>query len=211
MFVNLIAFMGENFIPECVGRKMKIRLDLHVHTKYSHDCSTDPNAAVAYARKIGLDGIAITDHDEIGWKKIDEKFIVIPGIEISTKRGHLIALGIDRTIEKGLSVEETIEKVKDLGGITIMPHPFRFVHGIRPSAHESFEVDGVEVSNGKDSKRLNRKAKRLARRWDKAEVAGSDAHRLEEIGSAVTILEVSEPKLDEILQSIQEKRSGVLI
>jgi hypothetical protein len=191
---------------------MKIRLDLHVHTNRSHDCSVEPRSVIDYAKKVGLDGIAITDHDE-AFEGIDHggDILVIPGIEVSTKRGHLIALGTYQNVKRGLTVEETVEEVRDLGGITVIPHPYRVIHGIRPSLEENIGIDAIEVCNGKDSKRLNRKAEILAKRWGKAEVGGSDAHRLEEIGCAITILEVSEPKLDEVLKGIGAKKSRALL
>lgn len=189
---------------------MELKLDLHVHTSSSYDSSTDMNEAMAYTRKIGLDGVAITDHDVPYRGKSDWKgLIVVPGIEISTKRGHLLALGIDEPIRRGLSVEETIEAVKNLGGITILAHPFRFIHGIKPSRNEIFDVDGIEVRNGKEPARSRRKADMLAQRWGRAKTGGSDAHRPDEIGSAYTIIEVSSPGLGEILEAIRHGRTRV--
>ena len=71
--------------------------DLHVHTNYSRDGESSIEDIIRRAEFIGLDAIAITDHDTIAGAraalKISTNVIVIPGIEISTKQGHLIALG----------------------------------------------------------------------------------------------------------------------
>src|SRR5215207_2734080 len=103
--------------------------DLHIHTIYSYDGTASVSAVLARARHIGLDVIAITDHDEIkgALKAFDlaPKFGigVIPGIEITTAEGDLLALFVTEKIKPGLSLIETIIKVGEAGGVCIAPHP----------------------------------------------------------------------------------------
>ncbi|HSB02763.1 MAG TPA: PHP domain-containing protein, partial [Anaerolineales bacterium] len=103
--------------------------DLHIHTIYSYDGTASVPAVLARAKQVGLNVIAITDHDEIkGARKAFElapefDIEVIPGIEITTAEGDVLALFVTEKIEPGLSLMETIIKVGEAGGICIAPHP----------------------------------------------------------------------------------------
>src|ERR671918_1710368 len=103
--------------------------DLHVHTIYSHVGTALVPAVLARARQIGLDVIAITDHDEIAGSlkalELAPSFgvEVIPGTEVTTAEGDLLALNITEKIERGLPLINTILKVNQLGGFCIAPHP----------------------------------------------------------------------------------------
>ena len=103
--------------------------DLHIHTIYSYDGTASVPAVLTRARQIGLDVIAITDHDEItGSLKALELapafgLEVIPGTEVTTAEGDLLALNVTRKIERNLPLIETVLKVSDLGGFCIAPHP----------------------------------------------------------------------------------------
>jgi predicted metal-dependent phosphoesterase TrpH len=90
-----------------------------------------PKEIIKRSRKIGLDAVAIADHNSIKGsmegikesKGIDD-FIILPSMEISTLKGHIVALGIQEEIKSNMSPEETIEEIRDQGGISIIPHPF---------------------------------------------------------------------------------------
>ena len=100
-------------------------MDLHVHTCYSYDATTTLREVVAYAKKRGLDGVAITDHDTLrgALRLIQEsEFIIIPGVEITTRQGHVLALNITTPIPSRLDLSETIHKIHDAGGIAVAPH-----------------------------------------------------------------------------------------
>jgi len=92
-----------------------LKLDLHIHSQYSEDASGTPLEIAKVLKKKGLNGMAITDHNTIegglsALKAASKDFVVIPGIEISTKDGHIIALNVRETIPRGLTCEETVEK-----------------------------------------------------------------------------------------------------
>ena len=78
-----------------------MRLDLHVHSEYSPDSHSSIEAILKQAQEVGLDGIAITDHNSVLSFSVASKLaeelgldlIIVPGAEISTREGHLIALG----------------------------------------------------------------------------------------------------------------------
>ena len=103
--------------------------DLHLHTIYSYDGTAPLPAVLTRAKQLGLDVIAITDHDEIAGalKALEIAPLygveVIPGVEITTAEGDLLALFIKEKVAAGLSLVETVLKVRELGGVCIAPHP----------------------------------------------------------------------------------------
>ncbi|MEM3550826.1 MAG: PHP domain-containing protein, partial [Candidatus Bathyarchaeia archaeon] len=109
---------------------MKVKIDLHVHTCYSYDGLTTPEELILYGKKGGLDGLAITDHDRVDMAlkiaKETRDYVVIPGIEISCLNGHVIGLNVQEVIPKGLSIEETVERIHEQGGLAIACHPKAF-------------------------------------------------------------------------------------
>ena len=81
------------------------------------------------AEKMNLTGLAVTDHNTAKFHKkehIKSSIIMVPGIEISTSKGHIIGLGIAENIPKKMSIEETIERINELGGLPVISHPFDF-------------------------------------------------------------------------------------
>src|ERR1044071_256226 len=103
--------------------------DLHIHTIYSYDGTATVAGVLRRAKEVGLNVIAITDHDEIrgSLKAFDLApqygLEAIPGIEITTREGDLLALFVTEKIQPGLSLMETIMKVGEAGGVCIAPHP----------------------------------------------------------------------------------------
>lgn len=169
-------------------------LDLHIHSKYSFDSIMDPKKIIKVAKKRGLNGVAITDHNTIKGgleaKKINEDpdFLVIVGSEISTEAGDITGLFLKEEIRSRNS-REVIEEIKKQGGIVVLPHPYR---GHKLNVELINKVDLIEGFNARSSKVENEKSGNLAEKYDKPAVAGSDAHFASEIGLGKTIISSEE-------------------
>ncbi len=189
-----------------------MKIDLHVHTAYSHDGFASIKQVLLLARAKELDGIAITDHDEVrgALAALEGRsdLVIIPGIEVSSAEGHLIGLGITEKIEAGLSASESAERIRELGGIVVIPHPSNPFDGAGRYA-ELIRPEAVEVLNAGEplSCLLKLVNERLAKRLPAACVAGSDAHLARSIGRAYTIVDVQSRRLDDILQAIVDRRT----
>lgn len=175
------------------------RADLHIHTIHSWDGSCTVSAVLKYvADHTDLDIIAITDHDEIrgAWEGQalgpEYGIEVIPGSEISTAEGHLLALFIQQRVPPGLSLRDTVLQVGEQGGLCIAAHPSaRGANSLSPNAIRTALSDpeisrilvGIEAYNaGLVHKGSNQLAQELAKALPVAPVANSDAHVLWMIG-----------------------------
>ncbi len=184
---------------------------MHVHTRYSYDAHVTPKELVKYAKNHGLDGVAITDHNTIdGLREFGriKDLLIIPGIEVGTKQGHVLAINVSTLIEAELSFDETIDEIHDAGGLAIVAHPTGFFKGIsKGKLNQSF--DAIEVINSSAvpfslSTRRNRK---LAAELNLPQTGGSDAHCAPEVGMAYTRVD-SETDLDDIARAI---RNGAVL
>jgi predicted metal-dependent phosphoesterase TrpH len=181
--------------------------DLHIHTIYSYDGTASVPGVLHRAKEVGLDVIAITDHDEIkgSLKAFDLApqfgIEVIPGIEITTAEGDLLALNVTQNIEAGLSLTETILKIGEAGGFCIAPHPMASGLGMKSlnaysimKALSNTDVSqiliAIESYNATAIDRMsNHYARILADRLNITQIASSDAHVIEAIGLGATEFE----------------------
>ena len=170
--------------------------DLHVHTNYSKDGESSVEEIIRAAEVAGLDAIAITDHDSIdGAKKAlacETSVLVIPGIEVTTKQGHLLVLGVTEIIPAGLDVETTVAIARRMGALLILPHPYHvWRHGVaRRRKAGMMVVDAVESFNSRYIVgSANRKAERIALKLGKPCVGGSDAHNARFVGFVRTYVD----------------------
>jgi predicted metal-dependent phosphoesterase TrpH len=168
--------------------------DLHMHTSWSNDCAVDPADLIMHAEAIGLDGIAVTDHNVFGGAletaalARDHELIVIPGEEIKTDgQGEVIGLFLSEEIPRGLSFGDTIRAIKAQDGLVYLPHPFDRMHAIADPAtlHEHLaDIDVFEVYNARLLfEAYNDEALRFARKYNLTMGAGSDAHVLQGVGT----------------------------
>ena len=186
-------------------------MDLHVHTSHSYDSSCSVDEVVAAAKAKGLDGVAITDHNSIAGhpeakKYLKSGFLVIPGVEVTSADGHIVGLGISELIPRGLSANETVERIRGQGGIAIAAHPFAL--GRRPGLVRKAKFDAIEVLNSRAFFISNPLARRFAERNKISMVAGSDAHRREDIGLAYTTVDC-ESEMGFVLRQIKAGKSSV--
>jgi predicted metal-dependent phosphoesterase TrpH len=161
--------------------------DFHIHTKYSYDSWMEPKTIVAYAKKKGLNVIALTDHGTIKGalyaKKVEKKYNVqiVVGAEIATDIGDIIGLNLSKEITCR-SWREIIDEIHSQNGIVVLPHPYR---GHKGNINEiAKEVDMIEIWNGRSTMEENKQAMNIASLLRKNITVGSDAHLYSEIGNA---------------------------
>lgn len=174
---------------------MKAKLDLHIHSEASPDGRMSLDTVVARARKAGLQGVAICDHDVLyRGEREKEGLLVIPGEEFSTEYGHLLGLFLSEPVEKG-SFEETVERIHAQGGLAVLAHPFEHRKSTGEIEPVAGLLDGVETWNGR-ANRKNRLANAMAYRFAEDHglpgFGGSDAHVAREIGNGTVTVEVEE-------------------
>ena len=186
--------------------------DLHVQTNFSKDGESSVEEILKKAEEVGLDAIAITDHDTVdGAKKaltFTSTVLVIPGIEVSTRQGHLLVLGVTEVIPAGLDVVATVDIARRMGAVLILPHPYHvWRHGVgRRKKAGMTVVDAVEAFNSRYIVgSANKKAARIARRLGKPCVGGSDAHNAKYVGFGRTFVE-AEKDVPSILAAIRNGR-----
>jgi len=183
---------------------LRLKIDLHVHTYYSHDSFTTLKEVVAYAKRRGLDGVAITDHNTIkgALKLRSSDILVIPGIEVSTLEGHLLGINVTEQIPSKLGIEETIRLIHETGGIAVAPHPADVYRS--PPSRRADSYDAVEVMNASSVpfRAFTVLSRRFAAARGLPETGGSDAHYGPEIGLAYTVVD-SELGVDEVVSAIK--------
>jgi hypothetical protein len=174
--------------------RARIDVDLHMHTDHSPDCATPVEVLLDTARAQGLDAIAVTDHNEISGaldaaaKAAEFGVKVIVGEEVKTaSQGEVIGLFLQERIPRGLSLEETVARIRAQGGLVYVPHPFDRMHAVPDYEHLLAildDVDAIEVYNPRVAiGAFNEEAARFAAKYRILAGAGSDAHVAQGLGS----------------------------
>ena len=198
------------------------KIDLHCHSKYSHDNHFEPEDLIRKAIEKGLNGVCFTEHFSVEASlpvekiELPEDFVVLRGAEVSTNLGHLLIYGPldDRwniwNRYTYLNFFEVVEEVHKIGGVCIPSHLFRGFESIGDFIYreEILEViDGIEVFNGKTSLNDNIKAYEFAKSKGLAMIAGSDCHNEELIGKAYTMFKEKICDIKDLVQAIKEKKT----
>ena len=164
-----------------------LEIDLHIHSQYSPDSRSKPEQIVKRALELSLGAIAVTDHGSWkGWLAVSEvspkELLVVPGAELKTERGDLLALFVRDEISTNIFAE-AVDAVHDHGGLAIVPHP-----GASPRIRKEdiSLADGLEIFNATLSEKANGRSILLAKDLNKPGIASSDAHMTLEIGNGAT-------------------------
>jgi predicted metal-dependent phosphoesterase TrpH len=188
---------------------MQIKLDMHIHSEYSHDGSASVDEIAALAKARGMNALVITDHDSVqSYQRAriyqSDDFFVIPAVEYTTTRGHMLVYFVetfaeDAGIHKNEGGKYPFEKIvqfaREHDGLVIAAHLFKHVR--RPLSPDAFQdvldkVDGLEIYNGRCSalhSHANAEVRDVARSRKTPFTAGSDGHARHEMFRAYRILE----------------------
>lgn len=187
-----------------------MKLDLHVHSTYSSDGRAMPEEILRQAARLGLAGVAITDHNtmrgSVHARKVGGSVLVIRGMEISSSEGHILAYGIEDPVPAGLSPAETAERIRAQGGIAVVAHPYRPWSGLGERASRDLKPDAIEVQNSHSTARENDHARRLCESMDMPMTGGSDAHVLGYLGRSFTTVPDASAEAD-VLEAIRKGAS----
>jgi len=196
-----------------------LSVELHAHSALSYDGRDPVERLLGAAAAAGLDGLTITDHDEISAsfeavEKAPEYGLVgVPGMEVTSAAGHVLALGVDCHVERGLSFAETIDRIHEAGGLAVVPHPFQTSRSgvlANISREELRAADAIEIYNSRLlTGRANRRAERFALQHNIPVTAGSDAHISKMVGRGVTHVDTDDRSAAAVLEAITDGRTSV--
>jgi hypothetical protein len=182
-------------------QRLNGRADLHIHTNVSDGIHSVQDVLDYVEQYMPLDVIAITDHDRIEaslWAfehRHQYSFGIVPGLEVTSHDGHVLALWVTQMIPGGMSLAETAAAIHEAGGVAILAHPLEptiaphtFLRYLRqPSVLLDAGIDAVEVWNaGAITPGCNWLAQRVYADVAIPKVGNSDAHMIASIGSGVT-------------------------
>lgn len=201
--------------------------DLHIHTTTSADSNLSPLELIQEAKRIGMDGVVVTEHDRC-WDRFTIKdlaaehdFLFLRGMEVSTDLGHILVYGLDEYLSGIMRAERLREVVDDAGGAMVAAHPFRriFTRDFRNGLEEAprsleeaarrriFELtDGIEVCNGGSVDRENKLAIEVCDYLGQAPTGGSDAHSDLGIGRFATQFDDPIQTEADIIEALKKRR-----
>ena len=201
--------------------QMAGKADLHTHTKYSGmskirfmrfpDAVSEPAEVVEAAQRRGLDVVCVTDHDTIEGalraKRMKTDVEVVMGEEVSSAGGEILGLFVNEDIPRGLTPEETIDRIHDMGGVAVAPHPFSVHCSSVEERLFELKLDGVEMFNAfhRDGY-ANDLAQRVCRHLNIARTGGSDAHAPMMVGDGYTTFDGSTG--EELRRAILQKKTA---
>lgn len=183
---------------------MAFTVDFHVHTALSYDSLQSPERVAERASAVGLDAVAITDHDEYGAHRRVRRhaadLLVIPGTEVRTDDyDDLLGLFVEGPIGSG-TFREAVAEIHAHGGVAVLPHPYRKVERYPDGLLEA--TDAIEAINARSKSSNNDAAAALTKRTGATCTAGSDAHTPWEIGRARTEITVPVSGLDDLRAAV---------
>jgi predicted metal-dependent phosphoesterase TrpH len=201
-----------------------MKIDLHIHTAPLSACSyIDPRELIQEARRLKLDGICLTEH-QVVWDRAEVDRLaeeagirIFRGNEFTTNQGDILVFGFYEDIKELLIIQDLRDKVTAAGGYMIAAHPFRGfktfgIGQLQMTVDQACKrkvlefVDAVEIGNGKLSPEENEMARKVAEKLGLPGTGGSDAHRVDEIATWVTVFEKTIEDENELLQELHAGR-----
>ena len=191
-----------------------MKVDLHLHdNKYSTDSHIFIEEIVREAKRKGLDGIALTNHENPDVvKEIDElvekyDFVIFPGVEYLTKDGDIVAFGIDKLPEEQMSAQEFIEYVDKFGGTCTAAHPYRTNNrGLEDKLYTVKGLTAIEGYNGSTTDYHNGLAVKAGKELGIQVIGSSDAHVVEKVGVYATLLPYKVKNVKELIEALKTNR-----
>jgi len=202
-------------------------IDMHTHVlPWSEDSFLRPAELIEQAKRMGLDGVCITDHDwfwkaeEIAELSRENDFLILPGAEITTEEAHLLVFGLDKYIFGMHRARFVRSLVDEAGGIIIIAHPYRrefpmddpdysgFYRGLeRACERPVFEMaDAIEVLNGRGKEKENAFSLEVLKRLKLKGVGGSDCHEIPDIGTCATEFQREIRDIDDLITELKAGR-----
>jgi predicted metal-dependent phosphoesterase TrpH len=196
--------------------RISLRLDLHVHTRFSRDAVSSLDEINARCRALSFDGYAVCDHDSVGALAEARAScggrVVVPGLEITARGAHIVCLDPIDVVPSGLSIIETVERIHAQGATAVLAHPYAI-----PRSHVKFKeaedalFDAIEVANAAQIPfgTVMGWNRGLAERLGLPQTGGSDSHIPETFGRAYTVVESASRETEDVIESIREGRTSV--
>jgi predicted metal-dependent phosphoesterase TrpH len=193
-----------------------MRIDLHVHSSFSKDCASPVESILKQACSIGLDGIAICDHDTIEGSREAQRLVeehgmdlvVVPGVEVTTTRGHLLVLGDCGRFQKNKDPVDIIRLARAQDCLIVAPHPYKGYPKSLGNVSD-LDVDAIETLNSRYIfGRFNTLAVRMAVELELPMLGNSDAHFVEMVGRAYSEID-SGPSVDALFKAIISGKTTV--
>lgn len=185
---------------------MQLKADFHVHSAASWDGRSSLSQLAEKAKALGLDAIAVTDHDLCTDCSGEYPVLLLPGCEITTTHGHVLGLCLQKPL-KPMQLPtpmQAVNAIRECGGVAVFAHPFSPQKAEEALLNE-IPVDAIECENArvalKDPEK-NAQARALAEKRGLAQIGGSDAHGADELGGCITLLECRERSVDAVREAI---------
>ncbi len=196
-----------------------MKIDMHIHTnRYSACSSINPFALIEKAKQVGLDGIVITEHN-IMWSEKEQRRLITEsdglriffGIEItaSSRDHYLVYMEGEGDIYEHMDEDALISTVHKCGGVVVAAHPFRFNKHFHEKFQKYYPIDGIEIKSSNINEKGMEKAIELSASKDICQIAGSDAHHLDDVGRYYTLFEDHISSISDIIDAIREKRCSI--
>jgi predicted metal-dependent phosphoesterase TrpH len=190
-------------------------IDLHCHSKYSHDNHLEPEDLIDKAIEVGLHGVCFTEHYSfdssrpIEGMRLPENFLVLRGVEVSTDCGHLLVYGVEDDSwnrwgrNNNLNLQKVIDRVQTLGGICVPAHPFRGWESLGDKVYSTAGLDAIDTHNGVNGRHQNQPAIEAAWKLGMAATGGSDCHQISQVGRAFTEFENPITSMRDLIREIK--------